>query len=293
MKKLYKMLIPAIAVPFVAASMLSTAYAVERQTANIEGVAVTGFNRLLGQPLWILDTLGGPAPAGFNFIFGHNPGGEVAFDLNESTPGDTVLATGVDPGMIGFLDAMMNIPPSMSTPHEHMLNIPIHNDFVVVAPFFSETFRMQVPSVMDAPGNSVTRALPNNPVTLDDWLAAEGTLSIRCYSDDSASININMTNLVPNGLYTLWGVYKVGGPFPLGGLPNAITSNDRGKARITRRINFCPMTSTNPLLWTVNITLHSDGNVYGGVPEMPGENLPGGIVDHDHINWPVNVLETL
>ena len=63
--------------------------------APIDGVVVTGANRLLGKPLW---DPGEPSePDGFNFVYGYNEGGDEPFDLMPQTPGNTLVATGADP----------------------------------------------------------------------------------------------------------------------------------------------------------------------------------------------------
>jgi len=65
------------------------------RAAPIDGVAVTGANRLLGKPLW---DPGEPSePDGFNFVYGYNEGGDEPFDLMPQTPGNTLVATGADP----------------------------------------------------------------------------------------------------------------------------------------------------------------------------------------------------
>ena len=285
MSKLSKMLVSFIGVPLAVASMLllSTANADTVAVAKIDGVAVTGFNRLLSAPIWNVEVAPGVlVPAGFSFIFGYDPGEPEPLDLTPATPGDQILATGFDPAFAALFPGSFVEDPAM-------LNVPIHENYVVVAPFGIDfANRAQVPSVLDGPPNSVTRSLPNEPVTLDQWLSAEGILHINCHSDGSALVRIKMKNLIQNGIYTLWGVFPTG-PFPLGGVPNAFIADKNGKAYIERIIGFCPITDLDPLLWTINITLHSDGNVYAGIPEVPFAGLPGGIVDHDHLNWPVNV----
>ncbi len=238
----------------------------------IDGVAVTGANRLLGQPVWdVGEPFGG---AGLNFVFGYNDGGSEPHDLTPSSPGDTLLATGVDPAM--------GLPPGAFDPA--LLNVPFR-DVAVIVNFATD--RAQVPSVYEAAGNEPSKSAPNGAITLDEWLAAEARLRIHCNDDGTADIS----------LYTLWGVWAndTDGdgaadtiePMALGGVPNAMVVDQAGKASMRRTLNFCPTEA--PDLLTVNIAWHSDGNTYGAVPEPAMAGYPGGTVTHDQINFPINV----
>ena len=251
---------------------------------NIEGVAVTGFNRRLSEPLW---DIGAPfGSVGFNFLFGYNDqGGSTPFDLTDSTPLDTLVASGFDPAF-GAL---------FPTPDPELLNIPLRDVAVIVS---DDRTRAQVPGVLDAPGFAVTKSAPNDPITLDDWLKAEGTLRIDCKQDGTSEITVTTKNLVVNGVYTLWGVFALDFdadgvddaaiPIALGGVPNAMVVDKSGKAEITRILSFCPQ--DEPSLKTVAIAFHSDGNIYGGVPELGTVGFPGGTITHDQLNFPVNVV---
>ena len=254
--------------------------------ATIEGVAVTGANRLLGEPVW---DLGAPfGPGGFNFVYGYNEGGTEPFDLTPETPGNTLVATGVDPNLL----AMFGMTPSDIDPD--MINVLFRDVAVIVDPAGG---RAQVPSVLDVPGFAPSKSLPNDDITLDEWLEARGRLFIRCRADGTANVRVRMRNLIVNGVYTLWGVFGLDldedgtpesvVPVALGGVPNVTIGDRNGRATIQRTINFCPM--TEPLMLTINIAWHSDGNAYGSVPELTLAGLPGGIVTHDQINFPINV----
>ena len=250
--------------------------------ATIEGVAVTGANRALGQPVW---DLGAPfGLGGFNFVFGYNEGGNEPFDLTPEAPGNTLVATGLDPNL--------GLPPNSVDPD--LLNVPFRDVAIIVDPAGG---RAQVPSVFDVPGHAPSKSAPNDPITLDDWMEAQGQLNIRCRPNGKAKLRVRVRNVIVNGVYTLWGVFGLDTsgngapdtivPVALGGVPNVMIGDKNGKASIERTINFCPM--TEPSLLTINIAWHSDGNVYGAVPELPLAGFPGGVVTHDQINFPINV----
>ncbi len=257
-----------------------------RDRTKIEAVAVTGANRLLSQPVW---DLGPPfGLGGFNFVFGFNPAGPDPLDLDESTPGDTLLATGADPNILAVFGLTLDdIDPDL-------LNVPFRDVAIIVDPAGG---RAQVPSVLDVPGFAPSKSRPNDPITLDQWLEASGSLRIRCRDDGTAIVRVKLKKLIVNGVYTLWGVFVLDldndgidesiVPVPLGGVPNVLIADKQGKASITRTVNFCPL--EEPRLKTINIAFHSDGNVYGGVRALPLAGLPGGVVTHDQINFPVNV----
>ena len=74
---------------------------VSKQTsAIIEADLTTGTNRLYGKPLY---DFGEPfGTTGFSSIYGYDPAGESPLDLTAQTPGDTLIATGVDPIFLSF-----------------------------------------------------------------------------------------------------------------------------------------------------------------------------------------------
>ena len=259
-------------------------------TVVVEGVAVTGFNRLLSQPIW---DLGAPfGPAGFNFVYAYNPGGDDPIDLTDATPGSTLIASGVDPNyLVAFGITEDDFDPDLA-------NVPFRDVATIVDPTGG---RAQVPSVLDVPGFVPSKSLPNDPLTLDDWLSARGTLKYTCNSDGTADIRINARNLIVNGVYTIWGVFKLDTdnngtpdtiiPVALGGVPNVFIADKNGKGKIARTINLCPDEETS--LLNIDVAYHSDGIVYGALPELPLGGLPGGLATHDQINFPIHVAGTV
>ncbi len=259
-------------------------------TVEVDGVAVTGFNRLLSQPIW---DLGAPfGAAGFNFVYAFNPAGDDPLDLTDATPGNTLIASGVDPNyLVAFGITAADFDPDLA-------NVPFRDVATIVDPFGG---RAQVPSVLDVPGFAASKSLPNDPLTLDDWLSAEATLEYECNSDGTADIEIEAENLVVNGVYTIWGVFRLDTdndgtfdtiiPVALGGVPNVFIADEDGEGSIERTINLCP--DEEPSLLNIDIAYHSDGIVYGALPELPRGGLPGGLATHDQINFPINVAGTV
>ncbi|MGH2371665.1 MAG: hypothetical protein ACRDI2_26130, partial [Chloroflexota bacterium] len=73
-------------------------------------------------------------------------------------------------------------------------------------------------------------------------------------------------------------------PVALGGVPNVLVADPRGRAEFTRTLGFCPLTEA--ALKFIDISYHSDGAVAGGLPVV---GLPSGVVTHTHIAFPINV----
>ena len=256
---------------------------------KINGVAVIGDNNLFQKPLW---DLGAPfGTAFFNWVFAYNPDGLQPFNVTADMPGDTVLAGGIDP-VAQFLGLVPDVVD------QSMINVPLHQTPVIVD---NTGLRAQVPSAEGQHGLQVTRSLPNNPVTIATWLKASGRLTLKCNDDGSAVAKIRLKNLLENGVYTLWTIHKVDSdgdgaidgiaPYPFGGVPNVLVPDEHGRTEIKRRLGYCPTEDENLLF--VDVAWHSDGNVYGGAPDLPFAAFaqPMGSVTHTHVQFPISVSE--
>lgn len=253
----------------------------------IPGLAVTGANHRLGDPLWDLGA--GLGTASIAFVFGHNPREAQPLPLTRLSDENTVLATGLD---LNFLAALgltaEDIDPKF-------VNVPLREVPIIVDPF--EGTRKQVPSVLEAPAFAPSRSLPNAPITLGDWLKASGKATIECHSDDKATIRFRLRGLIENGVYTMWSLVGVDTddngledrlvPSPVGGVPNVIVPGPGGKAVVTRELGFCPM--NEPSFKFIDITYHSDTNVYGATVDLFLPGFPGFAVTNTHVAFPVNV----
>lgn len=253
-------------------------------TTTIRGLAVTGPNRLLGEAIWDF----GPPYGTFGVydVAAYNPDGEQPINLTLNTPLDTLLATAVDPFIL----------ESSGVPLDPILNnIPLREVVTIVDGFQN---RNQLPPITEVTGATISRGLPNEHITLKNWLSASGRLRINCHKDGTARIKLAFKKLIPNGVYTVWGTFGVNGglaPYPLGGIPNVFTADKNGKAKYSRFINFCPTNAQSddaPLL-LIEVAYHSDGSVYGGVADLPQIGFPPGTLVHDHINFPINIIDTL
>jgi hypothetical protein len=103
-------------------------------------------------------------------------------------------------------------------------------------------------------------------LTEQEWLAAKGEVSVLEVNSDSYTVTLEASNLVPNGLYTLWWVNKqlVGMNMgPAGGTPNnEFRADSEGNATATITV---PADNNYQML---AVAYHADDQTHG---EMPGE----------------------
>lgn len=195
---------------------------------------------------------------------------------------NTVLATGFDEELFGDI-----------APHE-MLNVPLNDVALVTA----DRQRISAPKASESLPYELAKSIPNESITLGDWLKADGRMTLTCFEDGTGQVKVEATNLIANGVYTLWGIFSrdfsgdgnIDGaaPTPLGGIPNVIVADINGSGGITRSLNYCPQ--DEPTFITSAIAYHSDGNVYGGAPEtlMPA-GVSSGLVSHEHLAFGIHV----
>ena len=153
-----------------------------------------------------------------------------------------------------------------------------------------------------------TIAEPTDPITLGSWMAAAGDLEITCDDvEGTAVVAVGLSNLIPYGVYTMWGSWSDGSSLlqtPLGGLPNVIVADVNGDAELCWDLAFCPLdlAPDGSELQFVSIAFHGDGVTYGAVPHEPFvtkaftglgglpfvSTIPGGIVTFDQLGFRVH-----
>lgn len=266
---------------FVGLACLLTLGATAAQAQRpIQGYPVTGVNRLLSEPVFDLGPFDG---AGFSDVGAHNPNGGEALPLTENTPLNTVLASIVDPG---FIQAF-HVDPSTIDPGT--LNIPLRDVGVYVDPSGA---RAPVRGHMSSHQMAPSRASAGGPITLGQWLKARGTATIKC-KGHTANMKLEMSGLIPRGLYDVWGVMLTDqGPAPvcLGGSPCAFLTDRKGNATYTAALNFCPynLRQGEFPLGVIEILFHSDHSIYASQPELFYAGYPPGITSHSQLEFPVS-----
>lgn len=247
------------------------------------GEAVTGANRLLGEPLYSYDFSAIPT-FGFNTVDEMNPVGPLPIPLSPDTDDDAVLVT-TFPNLSAVPDPVV---PNV--------NIPLREVGTFVNGLLA---RSAVPYHLDpgAPIVGPTQAEPNDPdpITLRDWLRGRGIAITRC-GQHGNSINIFVSRLVPNRMYSAIGLWlRDDGtlrPVSLGGVSNVIMTNERGGGHLSRKLNFCPEDAAidgigQDHLIGVAVIYHSAHVAWGAIP-TPGAPdlgflLPPGSMVHGHI----------
>ncbi len=253
-----------------------------RTRVNItQGEAVTGANRLLGEPIYSYD-FAPNATFGFNTVDELDPVGPLPIPLTPSSSRDAVLVT-------TFANLAM-VPPDV----QPNLNVPLRDVGTFVNGLLG---RSAVPSQLDpaAPVIGPTQAAPGkpDPITLRDWLRGRGVAFSRC-GPRGNYVNIFLNRLVPNRMYSaiaLWlrddGSFR---PVALGGAPSVLMTNERGAGYLSRQLNFCPQDAARDgigpdRLIGVAIIYHSAHVAWGAIPSpgAPGFLLPPGSMVHGHI----------
>lgn len=114
-------------------------------------------------------------------------------------------------------------------------------------------------------------------VTLGQWFAAKGEGEYSC-ADGEGHLKVEFTNLVPNGVYTMWHDFMAWPPtvpfigtydLPIGardGSDSVFTSDGDGNATVERRFKPCLQLSGEHLIADLAIAWHSDGKTTGPLP---------------------------
>ena len=114
-------------------------------------------------------------------------------------------------------------------------------------------------------------------ITLGQWLAAEGTASYSCV-DGHGRLEAQFTNLVPNGVYTLWHYFMAWpatDPFidsydiPVGardGSESVFAAAADGSATLVRDFKPCLQLTGEQMASGIAIAWHSDRKTYGALP---------------------------
>ncbi len=226
----------------------------------------TGFNDLCGEAIF-------PGAPNFSFSALHNPDGPDPIPLTPEICADNpdgVLATWANPAFY----AANGFP----LPDPRLLNVPYQRAPIVVDPSGLRAF---VPDHVPGVPQPIppTRSLPNEPETVASFTDVSGRMWLRCRRDGTARVIIRGRGYPRNSVLTVWVIWQNPPetglppilPQPLGGAPNTVVADHRGRFLFQRRLNFCPMEPQGgsiPL--AIDIAKHIDGgNTYGASPEVP------------------------
>lgn len=260
-----------------------------RRVKRIQGVIVTGTNSVLGKPLF---SWGGPFGA-FNFptTFVYNQHGTQPLPLDETTPPSAILATGVSPEYLFIRGETPDVvkPEWINVP---LRKVPVNIDFDP-----SLTKKTVLRGLLEADPVERAQSEPASDITLGQWMKASGVLTINC-AGRGAELKMRMQSLIPNRLYSIWatmglpdpgsGIENPTIPWPVGGTPSVLMTDEHGDATFKRWIKFCPLdkrATRDPML-TIELLYHANHSIYGAIP-APGIML--GLITFPHVLFPINV----
>ncbi|GAB4184619.1 MAG: hypothetical protein Tsb002_07790 [Wenzhouxiangellaceae bacterium] len=233
-------------------------------TANVRALAVNGWNRRFGSPATDQLRFVGDLQFAVGGVF--NPSGP-ALEINNSTSPDALLASYAAPDV--YL-AFFGVPDAELTPDQNIPYIDYPQIFKHDGTAGALQPVMENPEWWDYSNGAQTQGY-----TVADWLSARGVMRFVCSEREGNYYQVFMRNMIPGGLYTLWGFYfdqqqgMLQQDFPFGGTSANVFVADRdGKIRGSRDINFCPMTwddSAPQQLVNIFAVYHPDGRVNAAV----------------------------
>lgn len=234
------------------------------RTASIRGIGVNGWNRVYGDPAATLRLVGQ-----MNMAVGgaYNPNGPDPLPIDNNTPPTTLMGTYADPEV--YL-ALFGVPDAQNSPNQ---NIP-YADYPQFIHHDGQAMPME--QLLD---NQEWWEYSNGAMvkdyTVGDWLSGEGSIQFVCDETNGHYFELTMKNMVPGGLYTIWGFYfdtQIGmlqQDFPFGGTSaNVYVADRHGDIHGSRWLNFCPMDvdpSERMQLVNLFVVYHADGNVYAAI----------------------------
>jgi len=232
----------------------------------IEGEVTTGFNVSKSEPMYDLGgVLGG---FGFHFVFAYAPGEDQPDLITEQTDENTLLASGVD---INFY-APVGVDPSIIDPDA--INVPLR-DIPVILDGLGTRAKLD-PISRNNYKSGATLSYPSDALTVADWYKAKGYMKIKCHRNGGSNVVIKMAKLIPNGMYTVWGMFGADNngdgvrdgffPLPFGGVPNVFTADERGLGYFKRKLPFCPQEDAD--MMTVEIAYQADGTAFAAAPAI-------------------------
>ena len=258
----------------------------------VKGIAVTGFNRLYGEPVTSLGRFG---DFGYDTIAVYNPQGQTPTKLSEHSSANELVATILDSNFLQShgLKSLAEVPPEL-------INVPLR-DVGMNGGFNGISYASRPSELEHQPYQpfSPSQAFHMGDVTVENWMSAKGKLNILCNENGTAKVQMNLTNLIPHRLYSAWGFFNSNeqmpfanfGPVrPFAGLPNMIVSDDHGKGDLNRDLNFCPMDLKEGefSLGAVFVNYHSDVEMHGGVLSFTEFDRYPGTVTHTQLFFPIS-----
>jgi hypothetical protein len=249
------------------AGLSTSAMAGEVQTRTIEVSAVTGWNRRYEEPIHVFKDIGS---FGFSTIRVRNPEGGRPTPITRDTPLSAPISTYFD------ITTGMPVLPSLEG-FSFNADAPELNQTPVIISRDGDT-RVAIRSHMEAGQMEVSSVGPSAPITLGEWMQAEGKLTIACEDGGENWLHIKMTGLVPKRHYSIWQWFRPSDlpDFPVipglaGGLGADIMSSAKGKGSYSVQTKEClplSLDESSPAK-AIMVIMHWDHQSNGSVPIAP------------------------
>ncbi len=292
----------------VVATLLAGTADAQQRTFHSAGVSMTGPNDRCSEEIWAMNGVAqGPDSHGtFLAIRDNSFGATLPIPL---APADCAAAD-VSQVLATNYDVAYGAARGWPSPDDRLLNLGLRSIPVPAG----NGVRAPIPLPGSVPPNPLppTISRPTHPITAGNWLAAGGDMTITCDDvENTGTVSATFHNLIPNGVYTLWGAWAdatgVVLVVPFGGLPNTVVASQTGAASIHRLLDFCPLdfAPDGSKLQYVSLAYHGDTATYGAVPSEPFatraflgfaglpfvSTIPGGVVTFDQVGFAVNVID--
>lgn len=237
------------------------------QIRTIEAEGATGWNRRFEQPIHQFNDIG---DFGFSSLRIRNPQGGRPLPITKDTPHSAIVSS--------YFDATIDMPNlplmegfSMNADAPAIADMPIiaSRDGMskVVAKAHLASDQMDV-SIVGA----------TRDITLGDWLAARGKLTIECEVGGENWLHIQMSGLIPVRHYTFWEWYVptdlpgfAVAPTPAGGIGASTMSDTKGNASYSVQTQECyPLSADEETpSRAIVAVMQWDHRTHAGVPIAP------------------------
>ncbi len=237
------------------------------QIRTIEAAGATGWNRRFEQPIHQFNDIG---DFGFSSLRIRNPQGGRPSPITKDTPHSAIVSS--------YFDATIDMPNlplmegfSMNADAPAIADMPIiaSRDGMskVVAKAHLASDQMDV-SIVGA----------TRDITLGDWLAARGKLTIECEVGGENWLHIQMSGLIPVRHYTFWEWYVptdlpgfAVAPTPAGGIGASTMSDTKGNASYSVQTQECyPLSADEETpSRAIVAVMQWDHRTHAGVPIAP------------------------
>ncbi len=237
------------------------------QIRTIEAEGATGWNRRFEQPIHQFNDIG---DFGFSSLRIRNPQGGRPSPISKDTPHSAIVSS--------YFDATIDMPnlPLMEG-FSMNADAPAIADMPIIASRDGMT-KVVAKAHLAADQMDVSIVGAARDITLGDWLAARGKLTIECEVGGENWLHIQMSGLIPVRHYTFWEWYVptdlpgfAVAPTPAGGIGASTMSDTKGNASYSVQTQECyPLSADEETpSRAIVAVMQWDHRTHAGVPIAP------------------------